>query len=191
MNAKWGLFIGMIAASAVTHQLPAAAQTYPNRPIKIVVPFPAGGGADATARVVAENLSRRLAQPVYVENKPGSVGLIGTESVVRSPADGHTLLVTTDALTSAPHLLRTSFDPLKDLAPVVQFTRAVVRFTRHRHPMRRIWRGARRPAIGSAGEPDRRPAVASVPLADAAAGGCAVVRAGARDAVRAQPINVA
>src|SRR4051812_7848846 len=75
--------------------------------------------------------------------------------------------------------------------PVVRFTRAVVRFTRHRHPMRRIWRGACRPAIWSAGEPDRPSAVAAVPLADAAAGGCAVVRAGARDAVRAQPIDVA
>ena len=67
----------------------------------------------------------------------------------------------------------------------------VVQFTRHRHPIRRIWRGACRPALCSRGEPDRPTAVAVVPLADAAAGGCAVVRAGARDAVRAQPIDVA
>ena len=67
----------------------------------------------------------------------------------------------------------------------------VIQFTRHRHPMRRIWRGACRPALCSRGEPDRPTAVPVVPLADAAAGGCAVVRAGARDAVRAQPIDVA
>ena len=87
-------FRGLIAACAIA-ALPAVAESYPNRPIKIVVPFPAGGGADATARIVAENLSRRLGQPVYVENKPGSGGLIGTESAARMPADGYTILVTT------------------------------------------------------------------------------------------------
>lgn len=116
---------GLIAACAIA-VLPAAASSYPNRPVRIIVPFPAGGGADATARLVAESLARRLGQPVYVENKPGSGGVIGTESAARMPADGYTVLVTTDALTSTPHLLKTTIDPLSDLLPVIQLTRQPV-----------------------------------------------------------------
>ena len=126
MTARHALFCGIIIACALADGFPAAAETYPNRPIRIIVPFPAGGGADATARIVAERLSRGLAQPVYVENKAGSGGLIGTESAVRTAADGYTLLVTTDALTSTPHVLKTSIDPLNDLVPVVQLTRQPV-----------------------------------------------------------------
>ena len=110
----------------------AAAETYPSRPVRIIVPFPAGGGADATARVVAEHLSRRLGQPIYVENKSGSGGIIGTEAAVRAPADGYTILVTTDALTSTPHILRTNYDTLKDLVPVAQLTRQPVVLAAHR-----------------------------------------------------------
>ena len=126
MIARHALFCGIIVACALAGEFPVAAETYPSRPIRIIVPFPAGGGADATARIVAERLSRGLAQPVYVENKPGSGGLIGTESAVRTAADGYTILVTTDALTSTPHVLKTSIDPLNDLVPVVQLTRQPV-----------------------------------------------------------------
>src|SRR5262245_46525396 len=104
----------------------AASETYPSRPIRIVVPFPAGGGGDATARLVAEGLSRRLGQPIYIENKAGSGGLIGAETVVRAPADGYTILVTSDALTSTPHVLKMNFDPLRDLVAVAQLTRQPV-----------------------------------------------------------------
>ena len=125
MTGKVLLFT-LLAAGALAAQRPAAAETYPDRPLRIIVPFPAGGGADATARIVAESLSRRLRQPVYVENKAGSGGLIGTEAAVRAAADGYTILVTTDAIASAPHVLKANFDPLKDLVPLIQLTRQPV-----------------------------------------------------------------
>jgi tripartite-type tricarboxylate transporter receptor subunit TctC len=102
---------------------PAIADAYPNRPVKIVVPFPAGGGADSAARLIAEHLGRALGHQFYVENKSGSGGVIGTEAAARSPADGHTLLVTSDSLASLPHVFKLGFDPMKDLVPVIQVAR--------------------------------------------------------------------
>jgi tripartite-type tricarboxylate transporter receptor subunit TctC len=102
---------------------PVTADAYPNRPVKIIVPFPAGGGADSAARLVADHLGRVLGQQFYVENKSGSGGVIGTEAAARSPADGYTLLVTSDSIASLPHVFKLGFDPLKDLAPVIQVAR--------------------------------------------------------------------
>jgi tripartite-type tricarboxylate transporter receptor subunit TctC len=115
-----------VAIACALAAAPAAADTYPSRPIRIVVPFPAGGGADATTRIVAESLARRLGQPVYVENKGGSGGVLGTEAVARSPADGYTLLVTTDGFASTPHVLKTTLDFSTSLVPVAQLTRQPV-----------------------------------------------------------------
>lgn len=86
--------IALVAACATLVAGSALAQGYPSRPIKIVVGFPAGGGVDTSARVVAEALSRGLGQPVVVENKPGAAGTIAAGEVARSDADGYTLLVT-------------------------------------------------------------------------------------------------
>jgi tripartite-type tricarboxylate transporter receptor subunit TctC len=93
---------------------------YPNRPIKIIVCVPAGGGVDTVTRIIAEGLQRKWGQPVIVENRGGSGGNIGGEMVVRAPADGHTLLMgVTGLLTTNPHIYRTmSFSPTRDLAPV-------------------------------------------------------------------------
>src|SRR5436190_12107182 len=71
----------------------AYAQAYPNKPIKIVVPWPAGGVTDSAGRVMAQRLSERMSTPVVVENKSGAAGIIGAESVARSPGDGYTLLL--------------------------------------------------------------------------------------------------
>ena len=71
----------------------ALAQAFPTKPIRIVVPFPPGGAADLTTRILAEHLSKGLGQPVVAENRPGGSTIIGTELVARSPADGHTILV--------------------------------------------------------------------------------------------------
>lgn len=104
----------------------AAARTYPAKLVKIIVPFPPGGGVDATARVIADRLSRAFGQQVFVENRPGSGAIIGSEAAARSPADGHTILVTSDSVTSTPHVLKMNIDPLKDLVPVIQLTRQPV-----------------------------------------------------------------
>src|SRR5262245_51793480 len=73
----------------------ARAQTYPTRPVRIVVGFPPGGGADITARLIGQSLSERLGQQFIIENRPGAAGNIATEAVVRAPADGYTLLMIT------------------------------------------------------------------------------------------------
>ncbi|MBR0662471.1 Bug family tripartite tricarboxylate transporter substrate binding protein [Neoroseomonas oryzicola] len=112
------------AAIAATLLAPALAQAQgawqPTRPIRFVVPFPAGGATDVVARVLGERLQETLGQPVVVENRTGAGGNIGVENVVRSAPDGTTLLMgTTGTLTVNPHLYSNlGFDPLRDLAPI-------------------------------------------------------------------------
>ena len=110
------------ALLAATLATPAVAQApwVPTRPIRFVVPFPAGGATDVVARVLAERLQDSLGQPVVVENRTGAGGNIGVENVVRSAPDGTTLLMgTTGTLTVNPHLYANlGFDPLRDLAAV-------------------------------------------------------------------------
>ena len=107
----------LAALSAVGGQ--ALAQVYPNRPIKIIVPFTPGGGNDVYARAVGQKLSERLGQPVVVDNKPGAGGNVGADAVAKSPADGYTLLLAQNGLTMAPHLSKNlPFDVLKDFTPI-------------------------------------------------------------------------
>jgi len=98
----------------------APAQNYPSKPIRLVVPFPAGGGVDTTGRVIGQKLSEYLGQPVVIENRPGAAGTIGVDNVAKSPADGYNLVVTgPGSLTVAPVLYaKVPFDPERDLAPV-------------------------------------------------------------------------
>jgi len=99
----------------------AQAQTFPSRPLRIVAPFPPGGTADITSRVLAVHMAKGLGQSVVVENRPGGSTIIGTEHVARSPADGHTLLVVFPSFVINPALRRgMSFDPLKDFKAVGQ-----------------------------------------------------------------------
>jgi len=107
------------AAAALCAALPAAAQQYPSRQITITVPFPAGGQQDVEARGLAQSMEQRLKQPVIVENRPGAGAAIGIGHVVRSPADGHTVLVT-GAGAALLHLVSKNlgFDPTKDIVPV-------------------------------------------------------------------------
>jgi tripartite-type tricarboxylate transporter receptor subunit TctC len=105
--------------------LPAAfAQTpaYPSKPIRIVVPYAAGGGIDVISRLVGEKLSQRLGQPVVIDNRPGGGTLLGAEQVAKSAPDGYTLMVTTDAtMTINPYLyVKLPYDPVKDFAPITQ-----------------------------------------------------------------------
>src|SRR5438093_12294694 len=112
------LFLGLALAA---HS--AWAQPHPSRPIKIVVAFPAGGGADLAARVVGQKLSESLGQPVVVENRAGANGNIGAEAVARAAPDGYTIVMGSNAnITTNPHLMALSYDPMKDLAPVAMLT---------------------------------------------------------------------
>lgn len=98
----------------------AQAASYPSRPIKIVVPYPAGGPADLLARIVGEKISPRLGQPVVIENKPGAGGHIGGELVARAQPDGYTLVLATIAHNGASKLYKNlNYDPTVDLQPVI------------------------------------------------------------------------
>lgn len=99
--------------------LPAAAQTFPHKPVRIVVPFGAGGVADLTARTVAQKLSESLGQPVVVDNKPGAGGVVAGEMVARAEPDGHTLLLMSNGTAVSAGLFKSlPFDALRDFAPV-------------------------------------------------------------------------
>ena len=97
----------------------AAAQAFPNKPIRLMVGYAAGGGVDAIARMLAQRLPPLLGQQVVVENRAGASGVIAADVVAKSPPDGYTLLLGESALLIAPHLQsRVNFDPLKSLTPV-------------------------------------------------------------------------
>lgn len=109
---------GLLAAFAFTD---AGAQTYPSQPIRIVVPFPAGGAVDTVARVVGQKMSESLGQPVVIENKPGAGGNLAADTVARSAPDGYTILLTTNGHAISPSLYRSlPFDVMKDFIPVTQ-----------------------------------------------------------------------
>jgi tripartite-type tricarboxylate transporter receptor subunit TctC len=99
------------------------AQDWPNRPVRLIVPFAAGGSTDVAARLVAEYLTRSLGQQVFVENRTGANGNIGIEATAKSPPDGYTILIAPDAIASNPHVYKVNYDALKDLTPVIQLSR--------------------------------------------------------------------
>ena len=106
------VLIGLIGSSAWS-------QGFPSKPIRIIVPFSAGGGNDVFGRKIAQKLQERLGQPVVVENKTGASGIIGAEFVAKSPADGYTLLAAQQALVLLPLVFKSvPFDVMKDFAPV-------------------------------------------------------------------------
>lgn len=97
----------------------AIAQDFPNKPIKLIVPFPAGGPNDIIARTVAQKMSDILKQPVLIDNRGGQGGVLGTDSVAKSDPDGYTIAVTSaGALAISPSMQKIAYDTLKDLAPV-------------------------------------------------------------------------
>jgi tripartite-type tricarboxylate transporter receptor subunit TctC len=97
----------------------ALAQTWPTKPIHIVVPYAAGGAVDTIARLTGQKLALRLGQPVIVENKPGGSANVGMDAVAKAAPDGYTLLMTANALATNASLFSTvTFDPQRDFAPV-------------------------------------------------------------------------
>ena len=109
----------LLACFVVVPATAPAADDYPTRPVKVVVPFSPGGAVDGPMRLIAQELTKRLGQSVFVENKPGAGATIGAEAVAKSPPDGYTLLLAsqTNAISASlyPHL---SFDPIDDFAPI-------------------------------------------------------------------------
>jgi tripartite-type tricarboxylate transporter receptor subunit TctC len=106
-------FAGLLLAGT------ALAQSYPNRPVRVIIPWPPGQATDLAARIVADKLSQQLGQPFVADNRPGAGGSIGTDAVVRAPADGYTLLAASSGpISIMPNLQKIPYDPLKDLAPV-------------------------------------------------------------------------
>lgn len=109
-------------AALLVASIPAAAQTYPSRPIELVVPFVAGGTTDTAARMIAQRLNEAWGQPVIVSNRPGGGSMIGTSIVAKAAPDGHTVLVTTFALAVNPALQKQPYDPIKDFAAVTEIS---------------------------------------------------------------------
>ena len=117
---RWAL----LAATAVTMGAGAMAQDWPSKPVRIVVGGPAGGTADALARLVAEGLGPALGKPVIVEAKPGAAGAIAVNDLLTSPHDGHTLLLIQGGIVSeTPLAYKVVYDPFKSLKPLVQLSR--------------------------------------------------------------------
>lgn len=114
-----GLTSVMALGAGMAHAQPAG---YPNKPLRLVVPFAPGGGADIVARALAQPLAKRLGQAVIVENKPGGGGTAGADVVAKAPADGYTLLYTTPGpqITNPFLMAKLPYDPVTDLIPVSQ-----------------------------------------------------------------------
>ena len=113
--ARW---LSIVVLAVCSH---AAAQDFPGKPLRFVVPFPPGGSADILARTIGEKLAGALGQPVIVENKPGAGGIVGAEAVAKSAPDGHTLLFANTNIAINPSLYRSlPYDTAKAFAPVIQ-----------------------------------------------------------------------
>ena len=118
MTRSWGALVAVALSMA---PMLALAQAWPSKPLKLVVPFTAGGSTDTVARIVAEKLSTRLGQPVIVDNRAGAGGAVGSDVVAKSPPDGYTMLVgTSSTMAIAPHVYsKLPYEPTRDFAPVI------------------------------------------------------------------------
>ncbi|MGZ5175021.1 MAG: tripartite tricarboxylate transporter substrate-binding protein, partial [Burkholderiales bacterium] len=100
----------------------ASAQSYPNRPVRLVMPFPPGGNVDAFGRILARQIEGQLGQPVVVDNRAGANGIIGVDIVAKAPPDGYTLLDTSFSFVINPSIYRKlPYDTEKDFAPITNF----------------------------------------------------------------------
>jgi len=122
MKARNSSVVIVLLAAVAVFALPAhlSAQSYPVKPVRVIVPFAAGGGTDIQARVIFKEIHEQFGQVFIVDNRPGASGLIGAELAVNSPADGYTLLFTAAPLATNATLYRSTmkFHPVKDLAPI-------------------------------------------------------------------------
>jgi len=113
-------------AAALTLTVPAA-MAWTNKPVRVLVPAPAGGTMDVMARLLSEQLTADLGQPVVVDNKPGAGGAIAIGTMLSAPPDGQTILISaTNVLTEIPHVMKVSFDPMRDVTPVAAVARSTL-----------------------------------------------------------------
>ena len=111
--------IAVLASALALTSGTLMAQAYPNKPVKVIVPYLAGGNTDGIARIISEALSRAFIQQFVVENRPGAGGAIAAELVAKAPPDGYTLFLTAQGVFAIlPHIQKVNFDPLKDFAPI-------------------------------------------------------------------------
>ena len=117
------VLLGAAAAGAATAARPAGAQAaYPNRPIRLIVPWPPGQATDLMGRVVSQRVSEQIGQPIVPENRAGAGGMIGTDAAAKAAPDGYTVLMgSTGPITTSPLMQRTPYDPERDFAPVAMF----------------------------------------------------------------------
>src|ERR1700694_1715840 len=122
MNLRSGLLAGLVLLGLAAPQVVAAAEGYPKRQIKIIVPFPAGAGPDQVARMLGQYLQNAFGQTVVIENRTGALGSIGAQEVARSAPDGYTLLMGTNTTQAAnvAMLKNLPYDPAKDFAPIIR-----------------------------------------------------------------------
>jgi tripartite-type tricarboxylate transporter receptor subunit TctC len=119
MRTQKVFLASLVVVAAVVAGEPAWSQTWPQKPVRIVVPFAPGGNTDGIARLIAQPLGETFGQLFVVENRPGAAGAIAAEAVARAPADGQTLLMGTPSqIAIIPAMTKTPYDPVKDLAPI-------------------------------------------------------------------------
>src|SRR4029077_1831518 len=125
---NYGVSRSRLVALAVVSALatfPAQAADYPNRPIHVVVPWPPGGPTDAVARVLSQEISETLRQPVVIDNKAGATGVLGSDFVAKAQPDGYTIVVAGTASHSLAKIANAKlpYDPLKDFRPIIEYGR--------------------------------------------------------------------
>ena len=124
-DARLGLAVVLLTIGAVL-PLTGYAQSYPDRPVRFIVPYPPGGGSDLMARTLGAKLQQRLGQPFVVENRGGASGNIGLEIAARSAPDGYTIVVNPNSIAITPALLGASIDPIKDFTPIIMLSEAPI-----------------------------------------------------------------
>jgi tripartite-type tricarboxylate transporter receptor subunit TctC len=132
MQPRTRLSLALIVLAVLAAPGAALAQSYPTRPVRVIVPFPPGGIADIGARLVSQKLSEALGQPMIIENRAGASGTLGVDAVTKSAPDGYTVLMTTGDFITVPSLMpATSYDPARDLIPVTRFANSPLLLLTH------------------------------------------------------------
>src|SRR5687767_9276885 len=121
----------LLVVSQPASAVEAAATAYPSKPIRIIVPFAAGGGTDLIARITAQKLTDAWGQQVVVDNRPGAGGIVGTEMGVRAAPDGYTYTLMGSSYTVNPAFYKLSFDPVNDITPIAQTSQGPFVVTLH------------------------------------------------------------